>query len=149
VGWWLTWGKGYEGEPGRLDGFASALQSSPQAKGYIVFYKGAQDCEYCLGPGTELRFAREQKDYLVRKHRIAPSRISVVSGGRIRGGALELWIVPKGVRFPRASHSPRRSGDTRQRRPPDARSARLSWKLRGGAGDAGRSAGEIKRADSW
>ena len=55
VGWWLVYGKSYEGEAGRLDGFASALQSSPQAKGYIVFYKGAQDCEYCLRPGTELR----------------------------------------------------------------------------------------------
>ena len=121
VGWWLTWGKGYEGEAGRLDGFASALQASPRAKGYIVVHKGAQDCEYCLGPGTELRFAREQKDYLVRKHQIAPSRISVISGGRIRGGVMELWVIPKGARFPGARHGSRRSGNASQRRAPDRR----------------------------
>jgi hypothetical protein len=93
-GWWFN-GR-YERQSERLDGFANALKADPGSKGYIVVPGGTIWCETCLRPGTELRFARGEKAYLVREHRLAPLRISIIRGDR-RNTGMEFWIVPRGA----------------------------------------------------
>lgn len=106
-GWWFgDYGRCCEGEPERLDGFAAVLNENPQARGYMVVHRGTLHCETCLEPGTELRFAKAEKEYLLKEHRVDPSRIIIVNGGR-NGGRIQLWVVPNGARLPRVVYSSR------------------------------------------
>ena len=90
----------HQKEPVLLDGLADVLKMEPASRGHIVVYKGrGPRCEYCYFQGRELSFAKEQKQYLVKKHRIAPSRIKIVDGGH-GWSTMEYWIVPRGVRPP-------------------------------------------------
>lgn len=102
-GWWFA--SDYEKEPERLNGFAAALKSNPRARGYIVVHRGTIDCETCLRVGTEMKFAQQQREYLVRTHRIAPSRISLVRGRQTGGGRIQLWVVPSGASLPERGYN--------------------------------------------
>lgn len=104
-GWWFgDYGRCCEREPERLDGFAAALKSNPQSKGYLVVYRGTVSCETCLKPGAELKFAKYEKEYLVKKRQIEPARIVILRGGKI-GGEVQLWVVPSGASLPRVKYS--------------------------------------------
>ncbi|HEV2912357.1 MAG TPA: hypothetical protein VGX92_03475 [Pyrinomonadaceae bacterium] len=98
-GWWFS--GNYEQEPERLDGFAAALQSNPQSKGYIVVSRGTMECETCLKPGTELRFAKGERAYLIKTRQIAPARSTIIKSDKADGGKIELWVVPNGANFPK------------------------------------------------
>jgi hypothetical protein len=102
-GWWFS--TDYEKEAERLDGFAAALKSNPTSKGSIVVHRGTIDCETCLRPGTEMKFAEKEKEYLVKKHRIAPSRIAIIRAGRVGGGRIQLWVIPNGTSLPTGKYS--------------------------------------------
>lgn len=102
-GWWFS--SDYEKEAERLDGFAAALKSNPQARGYIVIHRGTIDCETCLRLGTEIKFAKKEKEYLVKTYQIAPSRITLIRAGRTGGGRIQLWVVPSGASLPKARYS--------------------------------------------
>lgn len=105
-GWWFgDYGSCCERQPERLDGFAAALGANPQAKGFIIVHSGTFYCETCLRPGTELRFAQREKDYLTRTHQIAALRVRIKRGRKVDGGGIELWVVPSGARLPRRSQS--------------------------------------------
>lgn len=85
----------------RLDGYAAALNKDRNAWGCIVAYAEAGDDRMGMDwdpPGTALKIARAQKRYLVAKHHIAPSKLSVIDGG-YGGRVVELWLMRPHARF--------------------------------------------------
>lgn len=103
-------------EFGHLEGFATALQSEPRSRAYIIGY-AQYDRERSLirytdgsdktfrrtrldPPGLLRRRLRMERDALIKTYRIAPSRITVVDGGYRTQREIELWIVPQGVAAP-------------------------------------------------
>jgi hypothetical protein len=85
----------------RLDGYAAALKNDRTVWGCIVAYAEAGDDRTGMDwdpPGTAQKLARAQKRYLVAKHHIAPSKLSVIDGGYGRRG-VELWIMRPNARF--------------------------------------------------
>lgn len=90
-----------EDEAARLDGFAMALKTQPNSWGCILAYAEAGDDRRGSGwdpPGTGLRIAREQQRYLVTKHHLLPSKISVIDGG-YGGRVVDLWVMRPNARF--------------------------------------------------
>jgi hypothetical protein len=66
-----------------------------------------EDLKFCSGCGLALAGVRglvaaKEKEYLVSKHNIAPSRIVIIRAGRVGGGRIQLWVVPGGAKLPRA-----------------------------------------------
>lgn len=102
-GWWFV--SEYEKEAERLDGFAAALKSNPASKGYIIVHRETVDCDWCLRVGSEMKFAAQEKEYLVRKHQLAPARITLVRAGGNGSGRMQLWVVPPGARLSRAQYN--------------------------------------------
>jgi len=85
----------------RLDGYATALKNERNAWGCIVAYAESGDDRMGMEwdpPGTALKIARAQKQYLVAKYHISKSRLSVVDGG-YGGRVVELWIMRPNARF--------------------------------------------------
>jgi hypothetical protein len=85
----------------RLDGYAAALKTERNAWGCIIAYAEAGDDRLGMDwdpLGTALKNARAQKRYLVAKHHIAPSRLSVIDGG-YGGRVVELWVMRPNARF--------------------------------------------------
>ena len=85
----------------RLDGYAAALKNERNAWGCIVAYAEAGDDRTGMDwdlPGTALKIARAQKRYLVAKHHIVPSKLSVIDGG-YGGRVVELWLMRPNARF--------------------------------------------------
>ena len=96
----------------RLDNFAIALQSEPNAKGFIVAYRSRRDL-----PGLSNRTALVSKDYLVNSRGVSSQRLATVDGGDADCLSQELWIVPAGT-------TPTPRGDAYARSFPDLDSAR-------------------------
>ena len=81
----------------RLDNFAAELQSTPDAKGYIVAYGGSR----C--PNNAQSHANLARSYLVSSRGLDSARVIAVNGGRrsnARNYAVELWFVPQGASAP-------------------------------------------------
>jgi hypothetical protein len=108
----------YDDKSSRLDGFAARLKEEPKSRAYIIAYaqsyedrgmmnsSGAtlnRDQYYVLQdpPGTAERILRSEKDYLLRKHGIDPSRIMTINGGYRADRTVELWIAPPHTPAPR------------------------------------------------
>lgn len=94
----------YEGAEARLDGFALVLKKEPAAWGCVIAY--AQNGDDRMGmewdsPGTAQEMSEGVKNYLVNRHGVAPSRVTVVDGGYSEGRSVELWIMRAGARFDR------------------------------------------------
>ena len=82
-----------EDGPARLDGFAAMLKKEPNSRGCIVAYASAGvDGFEKDPPGTALRMAREQREYLIKNHQFPVSRVSVINGG-FGGHKVNLWIM--------------------------------------------------------
>lgn len=98
-----------------LEGFAAALRREPRARGHLIGYDGywvsreedagggvrTRRAVYADPPGTAARQMRKFKARLVREYGIAPSRVTLVSGGHRKWGQVELWIVPPTGHTPR------------------------------------------------
>jgi hypothetical protein len=96
-----NFGCGYENEAAQLDGFAAALKKEPKSWGCIIAYAQSGDDrtgENWDAPGTALKLARSQKNYLLKKHRLAPSALTALDGG-YSGRIVELWVMRPGARF--------------------------------------------------
>lgn len=96
-----NFGSKTQDDASRLDGYAAALKNERDAWGCIVAFAEAGDDRIGMEwdrPGTALKIARAQKRYLVAKHHIAPSRLSVVEGG-YSGRMVELWVMRPKARF--------------------------------------------------
>lgn len=96
-----NFGEKSENDSARLDAFANALKKEPGSWGCIVAYAMAGDDHTGIdwdAPGTALRIARERRAYLVKKHQLPLSRVSIVDGG-YAGRMVELWIMRPNARF--------------------------------------------------
>lgn len=85
----------------RLEGFAAALKKEPNSWGCVIAYAQSGDDRVGVdwdSPGTALRLAKSQRNYLIRKSQIAPERLTAVDGG-YSGRVVELWIMRSGARF--------------------------------------------------
>ena len=76
-------------ERARLDSFASALQTEPQAKGYVIVSGGGGSA------GTRTRLDR-MKNYLAVVRGIDPARIETVDGGGAPELTVDLYVRPPG-----------------------------------------------------
>jgi hypothetical protein len=99
-----------------LEAFAEALRKQPNSQAYIVAYPQYYIERWELNegrrkirtrqriskdrPGTALKMLKEVKADLVKRYRVAPSRIKVVNGGYRKQRQIELWIVPRGEHPP-------------------------------------------------
>lgn len=99
-----------------LEAFADALRKEPRAFGYIIAYPqyyvywwedSSEDGRewrrrrvYQDRPSAASTMLREIKADLVKKYRVAPSRIKVMNGGYRKTRSVELWIVPRGEHAP-------------------------------------------------
>lgn len=96
-----NFGCGYENEVAQIDGFAASLKKEPKSWGCIIAYAQSGDDRVGINwdlPGTALKIARSQKNYLLKKHRFAASKITAVDGG-YSGRIVELWVMRSGARF--------------------------------------------------
>jgi hypothetical protein len=96
-----NFGCGYEDEAAQLDGFAAALKKEPNSWGCIIAYAQSGDDRVGMSwdsPGTALKVARGQKNYLLKQHGLAPTKITAVDGG-YSGRVVELWVMRPGARF--------------------------------------------------
>lgn len=96
-----NFGCGYEDEAAQLDGFAAALKKESGSWGCVIAYAQSGDDRVGVSwdlPGRALKIARSQKNYLLKKHNFAPSKITAVDGG-YSGRIVELWIMRPGARF--------------------------------------------------
>jgi hypothetical protein len=85
----------------RLDGFAAALKKEPNSWGCIIVYAQSGDDRTGMdwdAPGEALKIAQSQKNYLIKKHGFAPSKLTTVDGG-YSGRVVKLWIVRRNARF--------------------------------------------------
>jgi hypothetical protein len=82
----------------RLDNFATELQNSPGAHGYIIAY--AKPAEL---PGWPLRRARWARWYLVKSRGLDAARVRVIDGGFRQSVMFELWVALSGGRPPTAT----------------------------------------------
>jgi hypothetical protein len=90
-----------ENDSARLDGFAKALAREPGSLGCIIAYAMAGDDHSGIewdAPGTALRTAREERAYVVKKHNLPLSRVSIIDGG-YGARMIELWIMRPNARF--------------------------------------------------
>jgi hypothetical protein len=76
----------------RLDNFAVALQTEPNARGFLIVYRSHRDL-----PGLSGRHVSWMRRYLVDLRGIAPDRIATVDGGEASCLSHELWLVPVGA----------------------------------------------------
>ena len=85
----------------RLDGFAAALKKESNSWGCIIGYAQSGDDRMGMewdSPGTALKIAQSQKNYLTKRHGFAPSKLTAVDGG-YSGRVVELWIMRPNARF--------------------------------------------------
>lgn len=74
----------------RLDNFANMLQSTPDAKGFVVVYRSRRDL-----PGLSHNLAWRSRGYLLSTRGLTKDQIVIVDGGAANCLTQELWIVPK------------------------------------------------------
>jgi hypothetical protein len=85
----------------RLEGFATALKKEPNSWGCIIAYAESGDDRVGMdwdSPGTALKLAKSQRNYLIKKSRVARSKLTAVDGG-YSGRVVELWIMRPHARF--------------------------------------------------
>ena len=92
---------GYENDAAHLDAFAAALKKEPGSCCCIVAYSQSGDDR--MGgdwdvPGSALKTARNQKNYLIKKHRFASTKLTAIDGGYSWRG-VELWLMRPNARF--------------------------------------------------
>jgi hypothetical protein len=90
-----------EDDRAHLDGFAIALKKELNSWGCIVAYAMSGDDRTggrWDSPGEALKIARRQRSYLVKKHQLPMSRLSVIDGG-YADRTVELWIMRPNARF--------------------------------------------------
>ena|SRR6185503_5272247 len=88
-----------EDGPARLDGFAAALKKEPNSWGCIVAYASAGVAGFERDPpGTALKVAREQRDFLITNHQLPVSRLLVIDGG-FGGHTVNLWLMRPNTSF--------------------------------------------------
>jgi hypothetical protein len=87
---------------GRLDSFLVALRDNPAAKGYIIFYRGADEAP---AQQTDVFAVRVLNLYAnhVRLRRFPPERVFTLDGGFRATSMTELWFVPPGGEMPKPS----------------------------------------------
>jgi hypothetical protein len=107
----------------RLDNFAAAVQSEPNAQAQIIVYRSRRD-----PPDVSYEYGLLAKKYLVNVRHIDRTRLVTLDGGMSGCLTYELWIVPLGAapparrftyRYPlkrRFDNRSRRSGFTRTHR---------------------------------
>lgn len=79
-----------------LDRLAINLGEEPDATGYLIVYGGRRDTKR---DEVRIRGAR-MKRYLVESRGVSRVRVVVVAGGYREKFAVEMWLVPRGERFP-------------------------------------------------
>lgn len=82
-----------------LDRLAINLGEEPAATGYLIVYGGRRDTKR---DEVWIRGAR-MKRYLVENRGVGRGRVVVVAGGYREKFAVEMWLVPRGERFPAAA----------------------------------------------
>ncbi len=93
----------YNDEKARLDNFAIELQREPDAKGYLIAYRGHTDPD--IGNiGTEKNIVvgdvcasyrlERARAYLVNDRKIAQERFILIDGGSRRQSSVQLWLCP-------------------------------------------------------
>lgn len=111
----------HEEKNASLDRFAQILKENPTAKAYIIFYgQFCTDCSssvrysrsgkylglkpdiYLDSPRTITRILRKEKNYLLKRHGIASSKVITINGGYRKWQAIELWIVSKDGNIPKS-----------------------------------------------
>jgi hypothetical protein len=87
---------------GRLDNFLVALRDNPSAKGYMIFYRGADEAP---AQQTDVFAGRVLNLYAnhVRFRRFPPERIITIDGGFRATRMTELWFVPPSGEIPQPS----------------------------------------------
>jgi hypothetical protein len=79
-----------------FDNFASELQATPGAQGYIIVYQGRRS-----RPNRLTTLVNRSRDYMVNTRGVDANRIVVIAGGARESDTLELWVVPQGAEPPR------------------------------------------------
>ncbi len=83
--------------------FARLLKENSNLNAYVIFY-GEYDPKWGDPPdsaATINHILRKEKNYLVRNHKIDPSRLRTINGGYREWQEIELWLVPKGEKPPK------------------------------------------------
>jgi diadenosine tetraphosphate (Ap4A) HIT family hydrolase len=83
-----------------LEAFAEVLRKLPRSQAFILAYPQHHVERSSDPPNAALRMLKAVKAELVRKYKIAPSRIKVMNGGYRKLRQVELWIVPRGEHAP-------------------------------------------------
>ena len=96
-----------------LDAFAEKLKDDKTQQAVLMFYsyKCAEKefCKYNPSDSTKLakRVLKRERNYLIKQHKISPSKIIIINGGFNLGNysgearRLELWLVAKGSEIPK------------------------------------------------
>jgi hypothetical protein len=89
---------------GRLDNFLVTLLNNPGAKGYIIFYRGADDLP---GQQTDAFAGLILNLYAnhVRMRRFPQERVILIDGGFRSSRMTELWFTPPGGEAPQPSET--------------------------------------------
>lgn len=86
----------------RLDNFLIALRNYPAAKGYIIFYRGADELPAQQTDEFAGRVLSMYSNHL-RFRRFPPERVTTIDGGFRSERVTELWLVPPGGEIPQPS----------------------------------------------
>jgi hypothetical protein len=71
--------------------YSMILSANPSLTGILVVYAKAG-----AGKRTADRLSQFARNYLIRRHRVPPSRIKTLYGGERENGEIEFWLVPPG-----------------------------------------------------
>ena len=83
---------------GPLDNFAIELKNSPEQRLFFILYGGRRGCR-----GHARWRGEAWKDYLVKRHGIAPERVVLRYGGYREDFSSDYFFVPPGAREPMPS----------------------------------------------
>lgn len=86
----------------RLDNFFIALRNYPEAKGYILFYRGADDEPAFQTDSAAVRTLTMYANH-IRMRRFPKDRIEMADGGFRASRMTELWLIPPGGEIPQPS----------------------------------------------
>ena len=90
---------------GYLESFGETLLKDRKLVGYLVAFRDAAHDN----PQTTQRMLRTERNFLIRKFHIEPSRLKTVDGGYRPSRTMELWIAQPGYRPIITSYRVRRS----------------------------------------
>lgn len=90
-----------------INEFAEILKENHNFNAYLIFY--GQYCPDCSisssfdSPKVINRILTKEKNYLIKNHKINSSRIFTINGGYREWQEIELWLIPKGEKPPKAT----------------------------------------------